>query len=113
MPLNTATPPTAAEIETAVTAFVAKCQGLLDGYMKEHFPTLNPPKLTVDPKGKVYWRIVKDEGSSRSVYCFVEKATGDILKSESWKRPAKGIRGNILAGNAMDAVTPYGAVYFR
>ena len=29
---------------------------------------------------------------SRSVYCFVRLADGAILKSASWKAPAKGVR---------------------
>ncbi len=31
----------------------------------------------------------------RSVYCFIEKDTGNILKAASWKAPAKGARGSI------------------
>lgn len=30
--------------------------------------------------------------SSRSVYCFIRLADGAILKSASWKAPAKGVR---------------------
>lgn len=41
--------------------------------------------------GKKYIRIVV--GSS--AYMFIERATGDIYKSASWKAPAKGARGSI------------------
>lgn len=30
--------------------------------------------------------------SSRSVYCFIRLSDGAILKSASWKAPAKGVR---------------------
>jgi hypothetical protein len=30
-----------------------------------------------------------------SVHCFVEKATGDIFKAETFSRPAKKARGNV------------------
>ena len=34
-------------------------------------------------------------GNGQSVYCFVDKDTGNILKAASFKVPAKGARGNI------------------
>jgi len=40
-------------------------------------------------------RVIHHVGGSCSVYCFVEKATGNILKAAGWKTPAKGARGNI------------------
>ena len=32
----------------------------------------------------------------QSVYCFVDKHNGDILKSAGWRAPAIGVRGSIL-----------------
>jgi hypothetical protein len=29
---------------------------------------------------------------SRSVHCFIDKKTGEMYKSSSWKAPAKGVR---------------------
>lgn len=31
-------------------------------------------------------------GSSRSVHAFVDRKTGEVYKSASWKSPAKGVR---------------------
>ena len=43
--------------------------------------------------GKKYHKIVMiDSGSSRSVHAFVDKKTGEVYKSASWKSPAKGVR---------------------
>jgi len=43
--------------------------------------------------GKKYHKIVmSDGGGSRSVHCFVDKKTGEVYKSASWKSPAKGVR---------------------
>ena len=49
--------------------------------------------------GRIYARVVMapiimgaPSGTSRSVYCFVRLADGAILKSASWKTPAKGVR---------------------
>lgn len=43
--------------------------------------------------GKKYHKVIfVDGGGSRSVHCFIDKQTGQIYKSASWKSPAKGIR---------------------
>ena len=43
--------------------------------------------------GKKYHKVVFiDGGGSRSVHAFVDKQTGEIYKSASWKAPAKGVR---------------------
>ena len=43
--------------------------------------------------GKKYHKIILvDGGGSRSVHCFVDKKTGEVYKSASWKSPAKGVR---------------------
>ena len=47
--------------------------------------------------GKKYHKVIMiDGGSSRSVHAFVDKKTGSVLKSASWKSPAKGERCNLL-----------------
>ncbi len=52
--------------------------------------------------GKKYHKIIMviDNGPerhiSRSVHAFVDKKTGSVLKSASWKAPAKGERCNLL-----------------
>jgi len=43
--------------------------------------------------GKKYHKVIFiDGGGSRSVHCFIDKKTGSVLKSASWKAPAKGVR---------------------
>ena len=43
--------------------------------------------------GKKYHKVIMiDGGSSRSVHAFVDKNTGELYKSASWKSPAKGVR---------------------
>ncbi len=43
--------------------------------------------------GKKYHKVIMiDGGNSRSVHCFVDKNTGEVYKSASWKAPAKGVR---------------------
>lgn len=43
--------------------------------------------------GKKYHKVIfVDGGGSRSVHCFIDKQTGEVYKSASWKAPAKGVR---------------------
>jgi len=43
--------------------------------------------------GKKYHKIVfVDGGGQRSAHAFVDKKTGEVYKSASWKQPAKGVR---------------------
>ena len=43
--------------------------------------------------GKKYHKVIfVDGGGHRSVHCFIDKNTGQIYKSASWKSPAKGVR---------------------
>jgi hypothetical protein len=42
--------------------------------------------------GKKYHKIIMNAAGSRSVHAFVDKKTGEVYKSASWKSPAKGVR---------------------
>jgi hypothetical protein len=51
---------------------------------------------------------------SRRSHVFVDRTNGDVLKCESWKKPAKHARGNIFAAdNGLSKMGPYGAEYLR
>lgn len=101
------------------------CQELINERFKKEYPILSPNLLTCEP-GKNYIRVVSvsDNGKgSRSVFCFVASEDnetkalgtvkrGDVLKSASWKAPAKGARGNIFEpDNGLGRMTHYGATY--
>ena len=50
--------------------------------------------------GKKYHKVIMiDGGSSRSVHAFVDKNTGEVYKSASWKSPAKGVRFDLRVIN--------------
>lgn len=43
--------------------------------------------------GKKYHKVIMvDSSSNRSVHCFIDKQTGEVYKSASWKSPAKNVR---------------------
>ena len=52
--------------------------------------------------GRKYHKIIMRSHNARSVHCFVDKMTGDVYKSASWKAPAKGIRYNLLDDNSRE-----------
>jgi len=43
--------------------------------------------------GNKYHKVIMiDSAGGRSVHCFIDKKTGEVYKSASWKAPAKGVR---------------------
>jgi len=100
------------QLNDTLKDFVAYVQDMSDKYMEKQFPSLEKYKFSIDVGGR-YMRIVKNDGAQRSVYCFVDKTNGDILKAAGWKAPAKGARGNIYNKNTWSSMTPYGAPYKR
>lgn len=59
-------------------------------------------------------RVVHQSAGSRSVYCFVRKEDGAILKSAGWKMSAKGARGSIYNPESYAKADPYGSwLYLR
>ena len=91
--------------------FIQKCQDVVDEDMKK-YSWVN--KLSVN-KGRRYDKIIsKDIGTSSNqtrVWAFIDKTNGDILKPESWKKPAKHARGNIYEDDCMQFIGPYGPAY--
>ena len=42
--------------------------------------------------GRKYHKLIMNANGSRSVHAFVDRKTGEVYKSASWKSPAKGVR---------------------
>ena len=53
---------------------------------------ITPVNFIVDSGRKYHKIIFIDGGGQRSVHAFVDKKTGELYKSASWKSPAKGVR---------------------
>jgi len=66
------------------------------GYHQQKIDELKSGKTDIDYQvetGKKYHKVIfVDGGGHRSVHCFIDKNTGEIYKSSSWKSPAKGVR---------------------
>jgi len=66
------------------------CEALLHNYKHQHGGT---QEYKFYPEtGRKYHKIIMDANGSRSVHAFVDKKTGEVYKSASWKAPAKGVR---------------------
>jgi hypothetical protein len=105
------------EIEFAFETFVVGVQKLVDKYQSENFPTLDRVEIEVNP-GRKYWKVVRYNHRSRTVFGFVRKSDGAILKASNWNAPfTKGpsaVRGYVNdSSNGLNSVTPYGVVYAR
>lgn len=65
-------------------------------YHQRKIDELKSGKCDIDyviESGKKYHKIIMiDGGGGRSVHAFVDKQTGQMYKSASWKAPAKGVR---------------------
>lgn len=92
--------------QSALDKFAAALTSAKAAHMAIHFPNLTPETYSAKA-GKKYAKVTTD----RSVFCFVDLATGDILKAAGYNAPAKGARGHISNGAA--DVTPYGPVYLN
>ena len=51
-----------------------------------------PINYVIEPGRKYYKLIFVDSSNNRSVHAFIDKQTGEVYKSASWKSPAKGVR---------------------
>ncbi|MEH2517395.1 hypothetical protein V1279_002968 [Bradyrhizobium sp. AZCC 1610] len=97
------------DFDQAIETFFEGVKRISDDYMNANYPSLSKPVFELQKLQKRY-RIVRDQAA----FCFVDKATGDVLKSASWAAPAKHARGNIFdAHNGLAKMGPYGPAYLR
>ena len=82
--------------DAALEVFNTKLNALLDTYYATNFPGQRPViTYEVGPK---FVRVVRNDGTSRSVYGFIARETGGLFKAAGWKGPTKNfVRGNIFA----------------
>lgn len=112
-------------MQTMITAespefksWLEKTAAIAEDYRRTNFPSLGPVTFVAED-GQKFIRVVRCDGQ-RSVHCFIAKVdsetkglgkirAGDVLKSASWKVPAKHARGNIFdADGGVSQMTPYG-----
>lgn len=95
--MNTATQTAQPVTVEALNKFLAQVQQIHTAYVAKLAPNTTPDVVTFT-EGTKYLRIVKghENGTGRSVYCFVDRANGNIYKAASWRAPERNyVRGNI------------------
>lgn len=89
-------------------------QDIINKNYAAHFPNATPSMLEMSD-GRRYIRIdsISDGGKGqRSVWAFIDKKTGDILRAAGYKAPAKHARGNLFDNQGgLGSLTPYGPKY--
>jgi len=92
--------------------FFEKCQEIVSKW-DEMRKNVYPATLHIN-QGSRYIKIVRKDISSKSVWAFVDKINGDVLKPASWSAPAKHARGNIFdEHNGLKNIGYYGPAYLR
>ena len=68
------------------------CDALMDNFKSRNNGSSTEYKFYIE-EGRKYHKIIMETYSgSRSVHAFVDRKTGEVYKSASWKSPAKGVR---------------------
>lgn len=101
------------DFDAALNAWLERAQNIINENHKRNNFHFQCATLTINPNGKKYIKIVRSENHvSTSVFCFIERETGNVLKAASWAAPAPHPRGSIYeVGN--EGVSAYGAHYLK
>lgn len=98
------------EFRNAFTLYIEQVQAASDEDFKTNYPNTYGTSLQpnfIYTEGTTRLKIIRQDASGKSVFCFVDIKNGDILKPATFHAPAKGARGNIftdkkpLTGSAM------------
>ena len=95
-------------------AFLAGAQAIINKEWEKCSYVSPIPTIEVE-MGPKNIRVVKREANGGSVYCFICRADGRILKAAGWKAPApNGTRGNIFSSDfGLSRVDWHGCIGLR
>jgi len=95
-------------------------KGMAAHWKMSNFTHNVAPKLLVESEGRkfiklgVFSKKTTGEFACDSVYCFIDKSNGDVLKAATFKAPApNGVRGNLFDADILNKVDTHGACYVR
>ena len=87
------------DYSTALSKMIHRIDEQYGEYYKKTLPNSTYSPITIN-KGRRFDKLVQDN----SVYCFVEKTTGNVYKSATWRQPyTKG--NNCVRGSIYDTST--------
>ena len=87
------------DYSTALSKMIDRIDEQYGEYYKKNLSNLTYRGISVN-KGRRFDKLVLDN----SVYCFVEKSTGDVYKSATWKQPYTQGK-NCVRGSIYDTST--------
>lgn len=112
-PMPTRENHTPEDFERALKLYMEGAAKLRHDWKREGRDEVPPmPVMGIEPGPKML-RITIDDGQ-KAVYSFVERATGDVYKAESYRKPAKHVRGNIFSPkHGLERHNWFGPEYLR
>jgi hypothetical protein len=95
--------------------FVQGAQRIIDDHFRKENYHWEPERLSVEKWPRTNRvRVVATYRENRSVWCFINFKTGDVLTAAGWKRPAKHPTGNIFDdSNGLRRVDENGPHYLK
>ena len=87
------------DYSTALQKMIDRIDEQYGEYYNKNLSNLTYSPITVNP-GRRFDKLVQDN----SVYCFVEKSTGDVYKSATWRQPYTQGK-NCVRGSIYDTST--------
>lgn len=102
------------EYEQALSKFLFLLEEREKEYTANNFPNLKPKKFSVN-RGRKFDKIIKYNDHSQSVYAFIKKENGAILKPASYNAPdpKQYERGNIFNDNPLEGTDEYSVKYMK
>ncbi len=105
-------------VQDRLPRFIKGAQAIVDAYwVRMNFKHSKAPTIQLEGNGVKYQKvvIVDDNGSSKSVYCFVDLTDGRVLKAASYKAPVTtNPRSNVFAADyGASGLTEHGVKYLR
>lgn len=103
------------DIKARIEELVKRLNAMMDAEYQD-CPRLQ--KLITAHYGRRYVKLVSTDKyldtKGGSAYGFIDLKNGDLLKTASWDKPAKGARGNVFNSDyGMRGCTKFGMIYFR
>jgi len=107
----------APSFDKALDGFVSGIQNMANEYHDKHLKNVPPGKFSYTT-GKKYIKVIDHSmggKGQKSVWGFINKENGDILKAANWNTPAKHARGNIMTDKnfGLHKVTHRGPAYLK
>ena len=109
------------DFDVAFESWMKGAQKICDDDQKKHDNSFAYGQTLTFKNNKKYIRIVTNRHGNdnkpmkdASVFAFINKSNGDVLKPAGFKVPAKGARGNIFDDqNGLGRISSYGPGYNR